>query len=95
MSRNKIKKNPKAEIIREMTNPKWLYRTAKGIAIKVKLPEGEVIRILDSTPEIRKSLIPGKNGSSLYVLKSRKTALGDAWQAFRSISGAKVGSSEE
>lgn len=91
----KTSHTPEVLVVAELQNPRWIYRSAEGISKKTNIPKETVKIILDQSNEVRKSLIPGKNGADLYVAKTRKSALGDAWQAFRSMSRAKVGSSDE
>ncbi|WP_421511461.1 hypothetical protein ACOQH0_02660 [Enterobacter sp. JS8-1] len=76
-------------VIREMGNPKWLYRSAKGIAKQTKLSESDVNEVLVHSPKVRKSVIPAPDGSDLYVLKKRKSFLGDIWVAFKALNHDK------
>lgn len=79
------KNNAEDLVIEEMKNPKWLYRSVNGIVKRTKLSESEVSKVLQNSNKIRKSVIPSSDGSNLYVLKERKSLIGDLWTAFNAL----------
>lgn len=77
-------------VIRALSNEKYDYRTAEGIAREVKISVREVKTVLGADKRVRTSIIKSKKGKSLYTLKSKKSAVGDAFSAFRAMSSDKM-----
>lgn len=93
---HKKTKKPKELVLKAMKNNKWDYRTAHGIAVETKLPETVVTEVLNNSKnEVRSSLIQTKSGKNLYTLRSRKSAIADAWWAIRTMSKDKYEASDD
>ncbi|HEY6871256.1 MAG TPA: hypothetical protein VI298_00885 [Geobacteraceae bacterium] len=89
---DKKNKDPKQTIISALSDPKWEYRTARGIAKDTRMPEKEIENTLEKLqPLIRVSVTKTKEGENLYALKERKSLLGDYWSAFKSMNIDKFG----
>jgi len=79
-----------AFVIRALSDPKWDYRTAEGIAKDVKKPLTTVEMVLESDDRVRKSVMKSKSGRNLYTLKVRKSKVGDFFSAFQSLNSDKL-----
>ena len=59
-------------MLEALADPKWDFRTVSGIAQETGFPESEVKKVLERNPAlVRQSLVPGKQGQSLYALQER------------------------
>ena len=65
--------DPKWERVYEaLSDPQWDFRTVEGIARTTGLSGEEVAGVLDRHKgEIRRSMVPDRQGRTLYTLKSR------------------------
>lgn len=78
-------------VIEALSNTKWDYRTADGIAKEINVSVEEVNAILSTDNRVRLSVMKSKNGKSLYTLKSKKSKVGDLFTAFRAMGSDKLG----
>lgn len=59
-------------IFEALSDPAWDFRTIAGLTKSTGLTEAEVRAIVEKYPElIRKSLVPARDGSELFKLRSR------------------------
>lgn len=87
---NKTTISAEARIFKALSSPKWMYRTADGIAKETHLPRAEVEKTLKTHPEkVRVSLVRRRDGSVLFASKEKVSVLQDAWTAVRALSKAK------
>ena len=70
-------KDPHARPIFEaMSQPRWDFRTIKGIASATGISEIQVQKVVESYPDlIRKSRVPNKTGEALFTLKEKPVKL--------------------
>lgn len=78
-------------VIKALGNNKYDYRTAEGIARETNIPVNKVMVILNDDKRVRTSIIKRKDGKKIYTLKSKKSAVGDVFTAFRAMSSDKMG----
>ncbi len=88
--RKNLQSDPWHRVVRALNDPRWEYRTLKGIASQSGLPQARVQELLKSNQgQVRKSVISSKAGEDLYTLRSKKGVLADYWNAFRRLSNEK------
>lgn len=91
-NRKQENEDSKESIISALSNRKWEYRTARGIARDVGRTVDGMEKTLDKMRDIvRVSVTKTEEGEKLYALKERKTLLGDYWSAFKSMNVDKFG----
>lgn len=60
----------KDRIWKALEDARWDWRTVDGVSKEIGLPEEEVLRILESSPdEIIRSRIPDERGRALYTTR--------------------------
>src|SRR5579872_4060244 len=62
-------------VLGALSDPRWDYRTAEGIAERTGISLEVVNEILSSSNQVRKLSIPDKNGRPLYALRSHHREL--------------------
>ena len=63
-------------VLETLADPKWDFRTISGIAKETGFPESEIKEVLEKNPAlVRRSLVPGRQGQSLYTLQERPIKL--------------------
>jgi len=81
-----------SKIVKALSDPKWEYRTARGISADTKVDVDVIKNNLDEMKDlVRVSVFKSKEGEDLYTLKERKSLLGDYWTAFKSMNTDKFG----
>ena len=69
---------------RALANPRWKWRTAKGIARDTGIPQDRVQELLDEhRKEIRVAPVFTSEGDVAYMPRSRKLTWRDHWWYFR------------
>src|SRR6266700_4120315 len=58
-------------VLSALSDPRWDYRTAEGIAGQTAISLEVVNEILSSSDKVRKLSVPDKDGRTLYALRSR------------------------
>lgn len=72
----RIKDPPERPIFEAMSQPRWDFRTIKGIASATGISEIQVQKVVESHPDlIRKSRVPNKMGEALFTLQEKPIKL--------------------
>jgi hypothetical protein len=79
------------EVFAALAHAEWDFRTVSGIARDTKLPEADVLSVLNRYPDlIRKSYVPDRSGRDLYTLKNRPATLQERLSLIRAILAKSV-----
>jgi hypothetical protein len=74
------------KLLEALQNPDWDFRTIRGLANALALPQEEVARILDrfrSLGFVRESPLPGNDGERLFTLASKSVSLKESLNIVR------------
>jgi hypothetical protein len=84
---SEIKDPSEVKVFEALANPKWDFRTVKGIAKETSLNSTLVSNIINAHTGklIRKSVIPDKTGDELYTLKSKRADIAEIYDQFRTF----------
>ena len=66
----------KRPIFEELSDPRWDFRTIRGIASATGINESQVQKVVESHSDlIRKSYVPNKAGEALFTLRGKPVKL--------------------
>lgn len=74
------------KLLEALGDPKWDFRTARGLAKALGLPREDVDRILERCGGlgfVRESPLPGRNGERLFTLTSKGVGFKESFNLVR------------
>lgn len=72
------------KVLKALENPRYRWRTVRGIAAETHLEEDMVLWVLDDAEDVVKSAVPGPNGADLFTTRENYLKKANLFERIRS-----------